>query len=119
MKLAIGPDVIIPTIEPYWDFARLCADLTHHKHNQKSLSPREKQFLAYLLLGYSPKDISQQYDRPDNSSSTRTILSTTLYPTLKKFLAQHTAETIKPGSSGRLLVILEQIGYKKAFLTTD
>ncbi len=117
MKLPIEPNEIIPTIEPYWDFTRLCIDLTQHKHNQKSLSHREKQSLAYLLLGYSPKDISHLYDR-SGSNGTRATLCATLYPPLKKLLAQHTPETIRPGSSGRLIVLLEQLGYKKALLTT-
>jgi hypothetical protein len=115
MNTPIEPDVIIPTIARYWDFSQLCHDLAIHKGSP--LSHREKQSLAYLLLGYGPKDISQQYQRNGKSSGTRTSLSQTLYPSLKKLLAQHTAESIKPGSSGRLIVILEQIGYKKAFLT--
>jgi hypothetical protein len=115
MKLSIEPDVIIPTIARYWDFSQLCHDLAIHKGSP--LSHREKQFLAYLLLGYGPKDIREQYRRESKSSGTRTTLSRTLYPLLKQFLAQHTQEVVKPGSSGRLVIILEQLGYKKALLT--
>jgi hypothetical protein len=50
MKLPIEPDAIIPTIVLYWDFPQLCHDLSIHKGI--ALSHREKQSLAYLLLGY-------------------------------------------------------------------
>ncbi len=104
-------------IDQYWYFAKLCENLAAHKIPEKPLSPTEKQMLAEFLLGYTPNEIAQKFNRAD-SRSISTSRSGYLYPLIKALIREVTEEPVQPDSP-RTLILLEKMGYRKALMASS
>ncbi len=101
-------------IDECWWFGKLCQDLAELKG--KSLSNREIQWLQGLLLGYTPQEINELTCGNKNSNALRPALARGLYPLLKQLIYQRTGQETEI-KGGRLLVVLEKLGYRKALLS--
>ncbi len=85
----------------FWQLELLFADLG--KVKGKQLSDTEKEYLCYLLLGESPKEIAAQTNRTEGT--VRTELSKNLYPYIKELLDMETID------GSKMLVQLMSKGY--------
>jgi hypothetical protein len=104
-------------IDQYWYFDDLCKNLAVYRIPEKPLSPVERQMLTEFLLGYTPNEIAQKFNRAD-SRSISTSRSSYLYPLIKALIREVTGETIQPDSP-RTLILLEKMGYRKALMASS
>jgi hypothetical protein len=94
----------------FWNLDKLFQDLDQIKG--KSLSDTEKEFLCYLLLGNTPKDIAEKRGGKERSVSVE--LSKKLYPLLKKLLdIEQEGEKSQSIDRGQIIGSLMQRGYLK------
>ncbi len=113
MKLnSVPSDPDFTEAEKYWHLDNLYQDLAQIK--RRPLSKREKQILRGRLLGYSPKEMSAIWGDA-NSDTLRCKLANDLYPLIKQLIHERTGEEVNPGGS-RVLILLEQLAYRKALM---
>jgi len=97
----------------YWHLDTLYQDLARIK--RKNLSNREKQWLKGLLLGYSPKEMSNLLLGASDSDAIRPALAQNLYPLIKALMYEQTGQEIQPGRCC-LPIVFERLGYRKALM---
>jgi hypothetical protein len=111
-------------IGKYWDFNRLCKDLTNYK--AKQLTPHEIQILKGLLLSYGPKEIKsliitkapekKKGDKNKKSCSISVTISRVISPLIRHVIEEKLELKIKKINRERIPIWLERSGYRTAFM---